>query len=700
MNAFFNPYMSGRLCLTLLHSLWQVALFVLVVWMIERLWRKQSVERSYGLCVAVIILSLAALPLTFAVIQIPEPTAVAVNDTAVSQGGHLGHAVAPGLPTPSSPRVATDTKDLLLQPPTSTMGFAIQETAEQDWAAIWLRFAPWFAGMYAGGVALMLIRLSAGIIRAERLRCLAESIAAGPLVESLQTLSRRWSMRVVPVLAQANHIVVPKVVGLLKPTILLPASALSGLSTAELEMILAHELAHVRRYDMWVTLLQRLSEVVLFFNPALWFLSRRIGLLREYCCDELACRELSASGRESRMCYAEALLRVVELAKPDKSNRSELAALAASGRSPSELRRRLARLIGEPLCEPIRLPRAGLLVLISLMLSLPFVPHIAESQSNPLQEEETDATQVIEFPQNRTVGVIQSRPADSGGYGYGVDLYGGWQRVGPARGAVTISSDHHVRLDVSKVASADLSFMDDIDPDAIQFLNLEGTDVNDEQLRHVGKLTGLRMLRLERTRITDSGIQHLVDLKKVQHLDLSAFGVNRDGFGVGDGAMAVVEQFPALESIVLRLSKVTDAGMEELAKCKSLKSVCIEGTSVTDNGLKYLLDLPNLYLLWLGVYDEGANVTDEGMRTVGQMIQLKDLGLSGTPVTDEGISHLSGLSELESLKIDNTKVTEAGLVHLEPLTNLERLRLFDTVTDVGAKYLRATKPWPVSRPSH
>ena len=56
-------------------------------------------------------------------------------------------------------------------------------------------------------------------------------------------------------------------------------------------MILAHELADVRRHDMWVNLLQRLAETVLFFNPPLWYLSRRIASLREYRCDELACRE-------------------------------------------------------------------------------------------------------------------------------------------------------------------------------------------------------------------------------------------------------------------------------------------------------------------------------------------------------------------------------------------------------------------------
>ena len=164
--AVFDPYVSSRLCLTLLHSLWQVALLVMVVWTIERVWRKPSVERSYGLYVSSLILSLMALPITFAVIRIPAPTTVAVNNTVVPQDRVLGTVVALERQTPLSPVVPPEKQDLTLESPTSTTGSAIQKIAEQNWATIWLRFSPWLAGMYAGGVALMLIRLFTGIIRA------------------------------------------------------------------------------------------------------------------------------------------------------------------------------------------------------------------------------------------------------------------------------------------------------------------------------------------------------------------------------------------------------------------------------------------------------------------------------------------------------------------------------------------------------
>ena len=177
------------------------------------------------------------------------------------------------------------------------------------------------------------------------------------------------SFRVVPGIALAEQIVVPKVIGLLRPTILLPASAMTGLSQDDLEMVLAHELAHVQRYDMWVNLIQRIAESLMFFNPAVSFISCRIGSLQEYCCDEKTCESLEAKiddpTDQPRTRYALALLRVVELAQASGSHVSlpkcDLAALSVSGRSPSDLRRRVARLFGEPLREPIRLSRGSFL---------------------------------------------------------------------------------------------------------------------------------------------------------------------------------------------------------------------------------------------------------------------------------------------------------------------------------------------------
>ncbi len=81
-----DPEFSGRLCMTLLHSLWQVALLVLVVWGLDRLWRRRSVEKSYALHVAALLAGMAAAPITYALVEVGTPTTVARSESAVETG--------------------------------------------------------------------------------------------------------------------------------------------------------------------------------------------------------------------------------------------------------------------------------------------------------------------------------------------------------------------------------------------------------------------------------------------------------------------------------------------------------------------------------------------------------------------------------------------------------------------------------------
>ena len=78
------------------------------------------------------------------------------------------------------------------------------------------------------------------------------------------------------------------VVGWLRPVILLPASALTGLAPSQLEAVIAHELAHIRRHDYLVNLFQTTVETLLFYHPASWWISRQIRAEREHCCDDVA----------------------------------------------------------------------------------------------------------------------------------------------------------------------------------------------------------------------------------------------------------------------------------------------------------------------------------------------------------------------------------------------------------------------------
>src|SRR5206468_331985 len=142
-----------------------------------------------------------------------------------------------------------------------------------------------------------------------------------------QSACRRIAYRIG--LPAAAHVVesalveVPIVVGWLRPAIILPVAALASLSPSQVEAILAHELAHIHRHDYAVNVLQTIAETLLFYHPAMWWLSNRIRTEREYCCDDIA---VAVCG--DRVGYAQALA-----ALESRRTAAETMALAATGGS-------------------------------------------------------------------------------------------------------------------------------------------------------------------------------------------------------------------------------------------------------------------------------------------------------------------------------------------------------------------------------
>ena len=117
----------------------------------------------------------------------------------------------------------------------------------------------------------------------------------------------------------------PIVLGHLKPVVVLPAAVLTGLSASQIEAILAHELAHVRRHDYLVNLAQTVVETLLFYHPAVWWVSRQVRDAREHCCDDLA-----VAVCDSRKTYVHALLGMEELRLEELRTPAGLLALGAT----------------------------------------------------------------------------------------------------------------------------------------------------------------------------------------------------------------------------------------------------------------------------------------------------------------------------------------------------------------------------------
>lgn len=149
---------------------------------------------------------------------------------------------------------------------------------------------PWVVLAWAAGVALLSLRLVASWSLVARWKRRAVAPAGPRVSEALRRLAHRLGVRRRVRALCSGTVSVPTVVGWLRPVILLPAATLAGLRLEHLEAVLAHELAHVRRCDYLVNLIQGVVETVLFYHPVVWWVSAQMRLEREQCCDDVASR--------------------------------------------------------------------------------------------------------------------------------------------------------------------------------------------------------------------------------------------------------------------------------------------------------------------------------------------------------------------------------------------------------------------------
>ena len=194
-----------------------------------------------------------------------------------------------------------------------------------------------------------------GWIVAARMRSML--VRAAPLEWRLRFDQIRNRIRVSrPVTLLVSALVqVPTVIGWLRPVVLVPVGALAGLPAEHLEALLAHELAHIRRHDYLVNILQSVAEALLFYQPTVWWISNQIRNERELCCDDIA---FATNG--DAFLYANALVEL-EAHRPAHLN----PALAANGGS---LKERISRLVGQPAHFSRPLPGPGAAVAAVLIV--------------------------------------------------------------------------------------------------------------------------------------------------------------------------------------------------------------------------------------------------------------------------------------------------------------------------------------------
>jgi beta-lactamase regulating signal transducer with metallopeptidase domain len=318
-----DPSTSERLTWTLVHFLWQGLALAALLWASLAVMRTRGTRPRfrYLACCACLVCMAIAPVLTYLCV-----------DRSVFDPGPLRLAQPLQGTAPATPVAGT-------APPT-----IVQRTS------FWLRanvqqYAAPLATTWAAAVCVL------GIFQLFRLTLLQRSVRTTsselpPAWESLRSIPAKVGVRYPVSIVVSTLVDAPATLGWLKPIVLLPASILSGLPVEVVEALVAHELAHVRQWDYLVNLLQAALETLLWWHPAVWWVSGRVRDEREHCCDELAA---GVSG--GRVKYAKALT-----ALEDLRVRPPQFAMGAKGGS---LVARVTRLVGAPAVMRHRRNRGG-----------------------------------------------------------------------------------------------------------------------------------------------------------------------------------------------------------------------------------------------------------------------------------------------------------------------------------------------------
>ena len=347
LSELFSNAAAQRIGWALIHFVWQGAAVALVLGMLLALLRHRSAQARWVVSCAALAL-LAALPVATALTVSAEAPGRSESPPAAGTAERTappGAAAEPptGTVSPAPAGLAHNAEPLEAAP--LSMPPAPTGQGEQTAAVSWPRqlqgaiqpALPWATAVWLAGVLAMSVWHMGGWLRVRRMGRLGARAAGAAAQETFDRVFRRLRIARPVRLLESLRVAVPVVVGWLRPVVLLPVGAVTGLTPRQVEAILAHELAHVRRWDCLVQALQAVLETLLFYHPAVWWVSRQIRRESEHCCDDLA---VGVCGDRSG--YAHALGRVAELGAAGRrggAGQPAFAAAATGGKVLPRIRR-------------------------------------------------------------------------------------------------------------------------------------------------------------------------------------------------------------------------------------------------------------------------------------------------------------------------------------------------------------------------
>lgn len=332
LNDWIPENLLSALGWTLVHSVWQLILIACLLWIALRIVKSKSPDFKYKLALGGMGLSLIVAVGTF------------MYEYALFNPGSAQN--------PNAFQV------VFLDQGASSLEFSFESSIQNlvNWIELQL---PILVNIWFFGAILFLFRLVNSLSELRTMRKSSAEPTDFQLEKMLYRLSGKLGIDKIPTLRITQVGQSPVTFGFLKPIILIPAGLILHLSSAQLEAIIAHELAHVKRNDYLANLLQSGLEVIFFYHPCYWWMSQTVKELRENAADDLV---IQAGVSPKELAYA--LAEVLNFAK---QNPPELALAAGKHRNPTL--QRIKRMLGHPAQNYPQNPIISLPMLLTLLLS-------------------------------------------------------------------------------------------------------------------------------------------------------------------------------------------------------------------------------------------------------------------------------------------------------------------------------------------
>ena len=286
---------AGRWLGAVATTAWQGGILIALVFLITKVLRGRLTPTVRHLLWVVVLLKFCAAPFVSVGIPVLVPPAPA---PVVHEPASVAPWVEPALPAlrvppPEAVVARTDTPLPSASLPAPRRPLPLPRVLFLSWLA---------------AVGVLLAGIVAKSLRVCRQLASADVLEDGPITEAVARAAARMGMRP-PRVKTSIHITTPLVCGMLRPAVMIPGHIVGRLKPAEMEAVICHELAHIRRRDILTNWVQVTAQACWFFNPLVWYVNRQVRLEREQACDDWVLQVRRGEAKE----YAEVLLKVVEL---------------------------------------------------------------------------------------------------------------------------------------------------------------------------------------------------------------------------------------------------------------------------------------------------------------------------------------------------------------------------------------------------